>query len=78
LGDGLGERWHEELPVSAAPSGRLLSPEDIAAAAVYWVGDESRPVSGTVAEIEQYPVIGRVAGQEKVSPEAVLGRRPEN
>jgi hypothetical protein len=36
-----------------------MSPETIATAAVYWLSDESRPVSGSVLEIEQYPVIGR-------------------
>jgi hypothetical protein len=36
-----------------------MSPEQIANAAIYWVGDESRPVSGSVLELEQYPVIGR-------------------
>jgi NAD(P)-dependent dehydrogenase (short-subunit alcohol dehydrogenase family) len=64
IGDGLPENWPDNLPPVAAPSGRLLSPEDIAAAAVYWVGDESRPVSGTVADLEQYPLIGRIANQE--------------
>jgi len=34
-------------------------PEEIASAAVYWVGDESRPISGSVLELAQYPVIGR-------------------
>jgi NAD(P)-dependent dehydrogenase (short-subunit alcohol dehydrogenase family) len=58
--DGLPENWPENLPPHAAPSGRILSPADIAAAAVYWVGDESAPVSGTVAEMEQYPVLGRL------------------
>jgi hypothetical protein len=37
----------------------LLKPEEIAEAAVYWMGDESRPISGTVLELEQHPVIGR-------------------
>ena len=64
LGDGLPADWPEHLPAYAAPFGRLLSPEDIAAAAVYWVGDESFPVSGTVAELEQYPLIGRIPDQE--------------
>ena len=36
-----------------------MGPEDIATAAVYWVSPESAPVSGSVLEIEQYPVIGR-------------------
>jgi hypothetical protein len=36
-----------------------MKPEEIAAAAVYWLSDESRPMSGTVLELEQHPVIGR-------------------
>ena len=34
-------------------------PRLIAAAAVYWIGDESRPISGSVVEMAQFPVIGR-------------------
>jgi NAD(P)-dependent dehydrogenase (short-subunit alcohol dehydrogenase family) len=57
--EGLPPDWHEHPPAAFAPSGRILTPEQVAAAAVYWVGDESRPVSGTVLDLEQYPVIGR-------------------
>jgi NAD(P)-dependent dehydrogenase (short-subunit alcohol dehydrogenase family) len=57
--EGLPPDWHQNPPPAFAPSGRILAPEDVAAAAVYWVSDESRPVSGTVLELEQYPVIGR-------------------
>ena len=64
LGDGLGEGWPERLPAQVVPMGRLLMPEDIAAAAVYWVGRESFPVTGTVAELEQYPIIGRYVNAE--------------
>ena len=64
LGDGLPADWPDHLPAYAAPSGRLLSPEDIAEAAIYWVSQASRPVSGTVLEIEQYPLIGRFPNQE--------------
>lgn len=64
LGDGLGEGWPERLPAAVIPMGRLLMPDDIAAAAVYWVGRESYPVTGTVAELEQYPIIGRYANAE--------------
>jgi hypothetical protein len=39
-------------------------PEDIAEAALYWVSPVSRPISGTVFEAEQYPVIGRIPNQE--------------
>ncbi len=51
--------WHERVPPVFAPSGRLLKPEEIAAAAIYWLSDESGPVSGSVVELEQFPVIGR-------------------
>jgi len=51
--------WHQKLPKEWAPSGRLIFPEEIAAAAVYWIGDESRPISGSVVDLGQFPVIGR-------------------
>jgi NAD(P)-dependent dehydrogenase (short-subunit alcohol dehydrogenase family) len=59
LADGLPKDWPEKVERTSAPSGRLLKPEEIAAAAVYWLSDESRPISGSVLELEQYPVIGR-------------------
>jgi NAD(P)-dependent dehydrogenase (short-subunit alcohol dehydrogenase family) len=59
LKDGLPKDWPEQLDPMHAPSGRILKPEEIAAAAVYWLSDESRPISGTVLELEQYPIIGR-------------------
>lgn len=57
--EGLAPDWPERVPPAFAPSGRIMTPQTIAAAAVYWLSDESRPVSGSVLEIEQYPVIGR-------------------
>jgi NAD(P)-dependent dehydrogenase (short-subunit alcohol dehydrogenase family) len=62
--DGLPENWPDTLPRSVVPSGALLQPDDIARAAIYWVSDESRPITGTVADCEQYPVIGRIPNQE--------------
>jgi NAD(P)-dependent dehydrogenase (short-subunit alcohol dehydrogenase family) len=59
VSEGMPEDWPDHPPPAFAPSGRILTPEQVATAAVYWVGDESRPVSGTVMELEQYPVIGR-------------------
>lgn len=56
---GLADDWHEHLPVELAPSGRILCPDEIAAAAVYWLADESGPVSGQIVDLEQYPFIGR-------------------
>ena len=65
MSPSLGEDWWKHPPKYAAPSGRLLSPEHIATAAVYWIGDESRPISGSVLELEQYPVIGRNTVKEE-------------
>jgi len=62
--DGLPENWPDTLPAYAVPSGQLLTPEGIAEAAIYWVSPVSRPISGTVFEAEQYPMIGRIPNQE--------------
>lgn len=51
--------WYKTLPPTLAPAGRLLWPDEIAAAAVYWLADESGPVSGQVVDLEQFPFIGR-------------------
>ena len=59
IADGLPDDWPDNLPRAVNPSGRLVQPETIAAAAVFWLSDASRPVSGSVVELEQYPVIGR-------------------
>jgi len=56
---GLADNWFSEIPEVYAPSGRILSPQEIAAASVYWLADESGPVSGQVVDLEQYPFIGR-------------------
>ena len=57
--DGQPEGWEQRLPRSVAPAGRLMEPAEIATAAVYWLGEESVPISGSVVDLEQYPVIGR-------------------
>jgi NAD(P)-dependent dehydrogenase (short-subunit alcohol dehydrogenase family) len=56
---GLAEDWYKDLPAVYAPAGRILQPFEIAAAAMYWLADESGPVSGQVIDLEQYPLIGR-------------------
>ena len=57
--DGLHDEWYADLPDEYAPSGRILKPEEIAAAATYLLADECGPISGQVMECEQYPYIGR-------------------
>jgi NAD(P)-dependent dehydrogenase (short-subunit alcohol dehydrogenase family) len=59
IADGLPPDWYEHVEPQYAPSGKIMSPETIATAAVYWLSDESRPISGSVVELEQYPMIGR-------------------
>ena len=56
---GLPDDWDKDLPSVYAPAGRILWPAEIAAAAIYWLADESGPISGQVVDLEQYPFIGR-------------------
>ena len=56
---GLSDNWPAHLPREFCPAGRLIRPEEIAAAAVYWLADECGPVSGQVVDLEQHPFIGR-------------------
>ena len=57
--EGLPDDWPARLPPTAAPSGRLLSPEEIAEFALMFVSDEGALVNGAVVDLEQYPMIGR-------------------
>jgi NAD(P)-dependent dehydrogenase (short-subunit alcohol dehydrogenase family) len=59
LEQGLRDDWFVDLPKVYAPSGRIIWPKEIAAAAVYWLSDESGPISGQVVDLEQHPFIGR-------------------
>lgn len=56
---GLPEDWYRAVPPVFAPAGRILKPSEIAAAAIYWLADESGPISGQVVDLEQHPFIGR-------------------
>jgi NAD(P)-dependent dehydrogenase (short-subunit alcohol dehydrogenase family) len=61
---GLSDTWYEDLPKMYAPAGRIIAPEEIAAAAIFWLSDEAGPISGQVMELEQYPLIGRNAPKD--------------
>lgn len=56
---GLPDNWYEDIAPVYAPAGRILWPAEIAAAAVYWLADESGPISGQVVDLEQHPFMGR-------------------
>ena len=53
--EGKGDNWLEEA-VRTRPFGRLLVPRDIAFAALYFASDESECITGSVLDLEQYPV----------------------
>ncbi|GEO10261.1 SDR family NAD(P)-dependent oxidoreductase [Segetibacter aerophilus] len=56
---GLKDDWYKDISSVYAPAGRILWPSEIAAAAIYWLANESGPISGQVVDLEQYPLIGR-------------------
>lgn len=56
---GMPADWYTKVPKVYAPAGRILSPSEIAIAAIYWLADESGPISAQVVDLEQYPFIGR-------------------
>ena len=56
---GMPEKWPEKLGKDNIPFGVMSTPEQLAAACIYWLGDESRPFTGSVVELEQFSIIGR-------------------
>ncbi len=56
---GMPADWSANIDKMFAPSGRIFEPAEIAAAVIYFLSDESGPVSGSVLDIEQHPMIGR-------------------
>ncbi|MFZ9992373.1 MAG: SDR family oxidoreductase [Opitutales bacterium] len=69
---GLKDDWYADLPRVYAPSGRLIKPDEIAAASIYWLADEAGPISGSVVELEQHPFIGRNPPKD---PETLPGQK---
>ena len=69
---GLSDDWYKDLPKVYAPAGRILWPEEIAAAAVYWLADESGPISGQVVDLEQHPFIGRNPPKDSTTEERMI------
>jgi NAD(P)-dependent dehydrogenase (short-subunit alcohol dehydrogenase family) len=64
MSEGLPEGWSDNPEREYVPTGRMTRPEEIARHAVFWLSDESRPVTGSVVDLEQYPVIGRLPLKE--------------
>jgi NAD(P)-dependent dehydrogenase (short-subunit alcohol dehydrogenase family) len=53
--EGKGPEWVAEA-IATRPFGRLLLPHDIALAAAYFATDDSALVTGSVLEMEQFPL----------------------
>ncbi len=53
--EGKGEHWLEDAE-RTRPWGRLLRPDDVANAVIYFASDDSALVTGAVMDLEQYPV----------------------
>jgi NAD(P)-dependent dehydrogenase (short-subunit alcohol dehydrogenase family) len=66
--EGLPEGWPETRDRDSVPTGKMTQPEDIAAHAAFWLSDDSRPITGSVMELEQYPIIGRLPVKEGDQP----------
>jgi NAD(P)-dependent dehydrogenase (short-subunit alcohol dehydrogenase family) len=52
---GKGADWQQRA-MALMPSGRLLTPREIAAAAAYFASDDSALITGSVLDLEQYPI----------------------
>ena len=64
ISEGLTEGWSDHPDPSDVPTGRMTQPDNIAAHTVFWLSDQSRPISGSVIDLEQYPVIGNIPLKE--------------
>lgn len=56
---GLEPGWHQRLDRTLIPFGAMTTSQQMGEAAIYWLGDESRPFTGTILELEQFSIIGR-------------------
>ena len=59
--DGLPADWPSKLPFEAAPSGRIHTPEEVAMSAIYFLSDEAPLINGSILDVEQFPVAGRIS-----------------
>jgi len=55
MDEGRGAEWLQEA-IATRPFGRLLSPQDIAYAAAYFASDDSACITGSILDLEQFPI----------------------
>jgi len=56
---GLPNNWPDKLGKENIPFGKMSTPEQLALACIYWISDESIPLTGSVVDLEQFSIIGR-------------------
>lgn len=59
IASGMKPGWPKTLSRTDIPSGAMTTPEEMAEGAIYWLGDESRPFTGSIVDLEQFTIIGR-------------------
>lgn len=64
ISEGLPQDWYKNVPVDFAPSGRLLTPAEVASHVVFWLSPASKPANGCVYELEQFCILGRSIERE--------------
>lgn len=64
ISEGLPENWPEMVPEHFAPTGRLLTPEEVASHVAFWVSPNSKPANGCVYELEQFCILGRSSARD--------------
>ena len=64
ISEGLPEGWSDNPDLEYVPTGKMTRPEEIAPHVVFWLSNDSRPITGSVIDLEQYPVIGRIPLKE--------------
>ena len=64
VSEGLPEGWSDHPLLHEVPTGKMTQPQEIGVHAVFWLSDQSRPISGSVIDLEQYPVVGRIPLKE--------------
>ncbi len=57
--DGLPEGWPDKLDRGVVATGSMTRPVEVARVVAFWLSDQSRPFSGTVLDLEQYPFLGQ-------------------
>jgi NAD(P)-dependent dehydrogenase (short-subunit alcohol dehydrogenase family) len=60
--EGRPDDWFEDLPKAVAPIGKLLTPDLVAKHILFWLSEQSAPVTGQVYEVTQTPFLGRSGG----------------